>query len=86
VQPAPSHSGWWKQHEARTEINAGNSSERIRCRGGFQDETAAARRHRIAHLRALIGQLPPGSIRGIELMALLRDEMILSCGNNGRAG
>ena len=43
-------------------------------------------RHRIAHLRALIGQLPPGSIRGIELMALLRDEMILSCGNNGRAG
>jgi hypothetical protein len=44
------------------------------------------RRHRIAHLRALIGQLPPGSIRGIELMALLRDEMILSCGNNGRAG
>jgi hypothetical protein len=44
------------------------------------------RRHRIAHLRALIGQLPPGSIRGVQLMALLRDETILSCGNKSRAG
>jgi hypothetical protein len=32
------------------------------------------RRHRIAHLRALIRQTPAPSIRGFELAALLRDE------------
>jgi hypothetical protein len=45
-----------------------------------------SRRHRIAHLRALIGHLPPGSIRGVQLMALLRDELILPGGDNSRAG
>jgi hypothetical protein len=35
------------------------------------------RRHRIAHLRALIGQTPLGSIRRAQLVALLRDEMTL---------
>jgi hypothetical protein len=43
------------------------------------------RRHRIAHLRALIGRLPLGSIRRVQLMALLRNEMILPCGNESRA-
>jgi hypothetical protein len=33
------------------------------------------RRHRIAHLRALIPQQPAHSIRREELVALLRDEM-----------
>jgi hypothetical protein len=33
------------------------------------------RRHRIAHLRALIRLQPAGSIRGQELAALLRGEM-----------
>lgn len=33
------------------------------------------RRHRIAHLRALIAQQPAHSIRREELVALLRDEM-----------
>jgi hypothetical protein len=37
------------------------------------------RRHRIAHLRALIGQTPLGSIRRVQLVALLRDEMTLPC-------
>jgi hypothetical protein len=31
--------------------------------------------HRIAHLRALIGQQPVRSIRRLELVALLRGEM-----------
>jgi hypothetical protein len=33
------------------------------------------RRHRIAHLRALIRQQPARSIRREELLALLRDEI-----------
>jgi hypothetical protein len=33
------------------------------------------RRHRIAHLHALIGLQPAGSLRGEELAALLRDEV-----------
>jgi hypothetical protein len=33
------------------------------------------RRHRLAHLRALIRRQPAGSIRGQELAALLRGEM-----------
>jgi hypothetical protein len=44
------------------------------------------RRHRIAHLRALIGQAPLGSIRRVQLVALLREEMTLPCGNESRAG
>jgi hypothetical protein len=32
------------------------------------------RRHRIAHLRALIGRTPSGSIRGAQLVALLCGE------------
>jgi len=44
------------------------------------------RRHRIAHLRALIGRQPPGSIRWVQLMAMLRNEMILPCGNESRPG
>jgi len=34
------------------------------------------RHHRIAHLKALIQQLPARSIRRQELEALLRDEMV----------
>ena len=44
------------------------------------------RRHRIAHLRALIGQTPLGSIRRVQLVALLRDEMTLPCSKERRAG
>lgn len=44
------------------------------------------RRHRIAHLRALIRQQPLGSIRRVQLMALLRNEMILPCDSESRAG
>ena len=44
-----------------------------------------SRRHRIAHLRALIGQQPLVSIRRAQLMALLRDEMTLLCGKESRA-
>jgi hypothetical protein len=33
------------------------------------------RRHRVAHLRALIRRQPARSIRGDELASLLRDEM-----------
>jgi hypothetical protein len=43
------------------------------------------RRHRIAHLRALIGQTPLGSIRRVQLAALLRDEMTLPGSNESRA-
>jgi hypothetical protein len=45
-----------------------------------------SRRHRIAHLRALIGQTPLGSIRRAQLVALLRDEITLPRGNKSRAG
>jgi hypothetical protein len=44
------------------------------------------RRHRIAHLRALIGQLPLGSIRRVQLFELMRDEMTLPRGEEGHAG
>jgi hypothetical protein len=44
------------------------------------------RRHRIAHLRALIGQTPLGSIRRVQLVALFRDEMTLPCCNERCAG
>ena len=44
------------------------------------------RRHRIAHLRALITQQAPGSIRWAGLVALLRDEMTLPCAKESRAG
>jgi hypothetical protein len=44
-----------------------------------------SRRHRIAHLRALIGQQPDGSIRRDELAALLRDEMTAPPANENRA-
>jgi hypothetical protein len=43
------------------------------------------RRHRIAHLRALIGQQPLGSIRRAQLVGLLRGEMTLPCGKVGCA-
>jgi hypothetical protein len=42
-------------------------------------------RHRIAHLRALISQLPDGSIRRDQLAALLRDEMTAPPANENRA-
>jgi hypothetical protein len=42
--------------------------------------------HRIAHLRALIRQQPLGSIRRVQLMTLLRSEMILPCGGESSAG
>ena len=43
------------------------------------------RRHRIAHLRALIPQQPAHSIRREELVALLRDEMLARPGEEKRA-
>jgi hypothetical protein len=43
------------------------------------------RRHRIAHLRALIRQQPLGSIRRAELVALWRDEVTLPCAKESRA-
>jgi hypothetical protein len=43
------------------------------------------RRHRIAHLRALIPQQPAHSIRREELVALLRDEMLAGPGEKTRA-
>jgi hypothetical protein len=42
------------------------------------------RRHRIAHLRALIGQTPRGSIRSAQLVELLRDETSLLPGEESR--
>jgi hypothetical protein len=44
-----------------------------------------ARRHRLAHLRALIQQQPIRSSRREELVALLRDEMSASPGKEVRA-
>lgn len=44
------------------------------------------RRHRIAHLRALITREPACSIRREELAALLRDEMTAQFAQEGRAG
>ena len=44
-----------------------------------------ARRHRIAHLRALIQQQPFRSSRREELMALLHDEMSVPPGKEVRA-
>jgi hypothetical protein len=41
------------------------------------------RRLRVAHLRALIGRQFPDSIRGRELAALLRDEMMPQAGERG---
>jgi hypothetical protein len=66
----------WRRHEARNEAYTGGH--------GYQNEAAAAR-HRIAHLRALIGLQPAGSIRGEELAALLRDEMIARPRKEARA-
>lgn len=43
------------------------------------------RRHRTAHLRALIRQQPEHSIRGVELAALLREEIMAEAGNEDRA-
>jgi hypothetical protein len=43
------------------------------------------RRHRIAHLRALIRQQPARSIRREELVALLCDEMLAGSGEETRA-
>ena len=42
-------------------------------------------RHRLAHLRTLISQLPDGSIRRDQLAALLREEMTASTANENRA-
>ena len=43
------------------------------------------RRHRIAHLHALIQQQPAHSIRREELVALLCDEMLARSGEETRA-
>jgi len=43
------------------------------------------RRHRLAHLRALIRRQPAGSTRGDELAALLRDETSAPPSCEGRA-
>jgi hypothetical protein len=43
------------------------------------------RRHRIAHLRALIRQQPTRSIRREALVALLHDEMLAQPGEETRA-
>jgi hypothetical protein len=81
---APSRSGWRRQHEVRTETDiaaAMNTSIAVMI---FRMRPLP-RRHRIAHLRALIGRLPVGSIRRAQLVALLHDEMTLPRGNGGRA-
>jgi hypothetical protein len=44
-----------------------------------------SRRHRLAHLRALIHQQPDGSIRRDELAALLRDQSMAPPANENRA-
>ena len=44
------------------------------------------RRHRIAHLRALIAQQPLGSVRRVQLVELLRDEMTLLSREQGDVG
>jgi hypothetical protein len=44
------------------------------------------RRHRIAHLRALILRQPERSVRREQLAALLRAEMTARPGNGNRAG
>ena len=41
------------------------------------------RRHRIAHLRALIGRQACGSVRGRELAVLLHGEMAAQVGEGG---
>jgi hypothetical protein len=43
-----------------------------------------ARRHRIAHLRALMTQRPAGSVRKEDLAALLREEMTVPRAKNPR--
>jgi hypothetical protein len=43
------------------------------------------RRHRIAHLRALIRHEPHGSIRRDELASLLRDQLTARPANENRA-
>jgi hypothetical protein len=43
------------------------------------------RRHRIAHLRALIRHAPDGSIRRAELASLLRDQSTARPANENRA-
>ena len=45
-----------------------------------------ARRHRIAHLHALMTQQPAGSVRKEDLAALLREEMTVPTGKKARAG
>jgi hypothetical protein len=44
------------------------------------------RRHRIAHLRALIARELAGALRREDLAALLRDEMTAQFAREGRAG
>jgi len=44
------------------------------------------RRHRLAHLRALIAQQPAGSIRREELAALMRADVTVPPGKESRAG
>ena len=43
------------------------------------------RRHRIAHLRALIRREPAGSIRTGELVALLHDQFVALPANENRS-
>jgi hypothetical protein len=43
------------------------------------------RRHRIAHLRALLRRQPAGSLRGEQLAALQRAEMTVRPAGEGRA-
>jgi hypothetical protein len=44
-----------------------------------------SRRHRLAHLHALVHQQPDGSIRRDELAALLRDQSTAPPANENRA-
>ena len=55
--------GWWRRHEERCRHRVADRLKRL------------PRRHRIAHLRALIGLQPEGCGRRDELSELLRDEM-----------
>ena len=55
--------GWWRRHEEDAVTCVADRLKRL------------PRRHRIAHLRALIGLQPEGCGRRDELSELLRDEM-----------
>jgi GcrA cell cycle regulator len=73
------------RRDTRTETGAGSAAVDTPVALMLVRMQRLPRRHRIAHLRALIRQRPPCSSRTAELVELLRDEMTLS-GQESRAG